>query len=74
MDIIYLFIISILINLLNVSANRFARMESKLALFYLLKNSKLFFIKETENPIQFQFSGFTTVNKHGYWLGIKPRN
>ncbi|XP_043259510.1 cytochrome P450 9e2-like [Colletes gigas] len=53
--------------------NRFALMESKIALYYLLLRCELEPCAKTTNPMRFDKSNFLITPETGFWLKIKAR-
>lgn len=53
--------------------NRFALMEAKLALFYLLAKFELYQSEKTCVPMEFDRSNFNITAKNGFWLNIRKR-
>nr|UZE89907.1 cytochrome P450 CYP9GP3 [Chrysoperla zastrowi sillemi] len=54
-------------------ASRFAIMEVKLFLCYILANFNLEPTEKTPIPLKIKMSGFTYTAKDGFWIGLKPR-
>ncbi|XP_069676219.1 cytochrome P450 9e2-like [Periplaneta americana] len=54
--------------------NRFALMETKLALAYLLSRFSIKVVPKTPIPIKIEQKGFTITAKGGYWLGLQRRS
>ncbi|NP_001166010.1 cytochrome P450 9AG4 [Nasonia vitripennis] len=54
--------------------NRFAIMETKLMLFFLLSKFNLVANEKTAKPFVYSKHTFSIVAKGGYWLGIEKRN
>ncbi|XP_069678700.1 uncharacterized protein [Periplaneta americana] len=54
--------------------NRFALMESKLAIAHLLSRFNLKVIPKTPIPIRLKQKGLNLTVHGGFWLGLEPRN
>ncbi|XP_049798880.1 cytochrome P450 9e2-like isoform X2 [Schistocerca nitens] len=57
-----------------ISANRFALMEAKVLLIYLLSQFTIEPSDRTPSPLKFTATGFSLMVDGGLWLSIKPRN
>lgn len=55
----------------NCIGSRFALLESKLFVFYLLKNFEIVTIEKTPNPLVFDKNYVNWTVKGGMWLGLK---
>ncbi|XP_047108344.1 cytochrome P450 9e2-like isoform X3 [Schistocerca piceifrons] len=55
-------------------ANRFALMEAKVLLIYLLSQFTIEPSDRTPSPLKFTATGFSLMVDGGLWLSIKPRN
>jgi hypothetical protein len=57
----------------SVPGNRFALMESKVALVQLLSQFNLRVVSKTPIPIQITKKGFNMTVDGGFWLGLEQR-
>ncbi|XP_043259512.1 cytochrome P450 9e2-like [Colletes gigas] len=55
-------------------ANRFALMETKVALFYVLLRCNLEPCAKTTHPIIYQKKSFAMIPEGGFWLNVKTRD
>lgn len=58
----------------NCIGSRFALLEAKTLLFFLLKNFEIVPVKRTNIPFKFTKSSFQLLAEGGNWLGFKPIN
>ena len=65
--------IQLIIPSYSVSGNRFALMESKVALVHLLSRFNLTVVSRTPIPIQITKKGFNMTVDGGFWLGLEQR-
>ncbi|XP_025263906.1 cytochrome P450 9e2-like [Camponotus floridanus] len=54
--------------------NRFALLETKVVMFYLLARCELKLCGKTSHPLQLNRGSFAMQAKEGFWLQIKPRS
>ncbi|XP_043518308.1 cytochrome P450 9e2-like [Frieseomelitta varia] len=54
--------------------NRFALLEAKVLLFYVLAKCDLAPCAKSSIPLKLDRKGFTMVSENGFWLKIQPRN
>ncbi|KAF2903664.1 hypothetical protein ILUMI_02505 [Ignelater luminosus] len=54
--------------------NRFALLEAKTGLFYLLTRFKIVPVKKTSVPFVIDRNSIVLRHEHGYWLGLKRRS
>jgi cytochrome P450 family 9 len=58
----------------NCIGSRFALMELKTILYYLLSEFKFEACEKTEIPLKFSKAPFTIKPANGIWLNLKPRD
>uniref|UniRef100_U5EWP7 Putative cytochrome n=1 Tax=Corethrella appendiculata TaxID=1370023 RepID=U5EWP7_9DIPT len=58
----------------NCVGSRFALMQMKAIIFYILKYSRIEVSAKTQHPIQFEKSSFTLNAKNGFWVNFIPRH
>ncbi|KAF2903665.1 hypothetical protein ILUMI_02506 [Ignelater luminosus] len=54
--------------------NRFALLEAKTGIFYLLTRFKIVAVEKTSVPFVIDRSSIALRHEHGYWLGLKRRS
>ncbi|KAJ9590915.1 hypothetical protein L9F63_016052 [Diploptera punctata] len=54
--------------------SRFALMETKILLVYLLHHFNLKVVSKTPNPVKIKKHGFIMVIEGGFWMGLEKRN
>lgn len=54
-------------------ASRFAMMESKACLYYLVENFRFEMSAKTQNPIQLKCGSTHVQGEHGFWLKLRLR-
>jgi hypothetical protein len=65
--------VQLMIFFCSVAGNRFALMESKIALVQLLSRFNFRVVSKTPIPIQITKKGFNMTVDGGFWLGLEHR-
>lgn len=61
-------------NLLFFIGSRFAILEVKILIFFLLSKFNFEIIKKSTVPLKLGTTGFNIAPDNGFWLGLKKRN
>lgn len=63
----------LVVKIKNVLGSRFALLEVKIVIFYILSRFEIIPVRETAVPLTLSKSNVNPVPDEGFWLGLKPR-